>query len=414
MDGALQLLGGQDAAANSMWVIENRPEPYPYDTLASLEYFLAHPIPRVIWDDKPLGLGTVMVKQSMETGVGEGFSLGPGLIGHIVNDNPWIALPLYAILLGAWLRILDDLLVRFAYQPYLVLPLGIELGEIMGLPRGELGFFAFRAIAGMAFAYFWHEDARQTLAAPWAFLFLHVCKRRPRTLAGRPRSARGGSSRVGAAAAQRPRAAPLQEYTPAPMKADANFSTDFEAAEMHRRTHGDAWAQRLVTLGLSVILAIGLVLFYNARRAIPDEVGLGKAVQIKPGVWNGSPINAHLLVNYAKTFPPPQKEGDDRLWIWLGNSQLHAINQLQQNDEIAPVLASRTMGFPVFGLSLANASVREHYVVTTWALSRSKPQWIILPVVFDKMRNYDLRTGFRALLDDATRKELESNPTGAP
>jgi hypothetical protein len=137
-----------------MWAIENHPEPVPYDTLASLVYFVVHPIPRMLWEDKPVGLGSLMVKQATVSGKGEEYSLGPGLVAHIVNDNPWISLPLYAILLGAGLRILDDLLKRFPNQPYVVLPLGIELGEIIGLPRGELGLFLFRAVSGMACAYF--------------------------------------------------------------------------------------------------------------------------------------------------------------------------------------------------------------------------------------------------------------------
>jgi hypothetical protein len=196
------------------------------------------------------------------------------------------------------------------------------------------------------------------------------------------------------------------------MASDSHFSSDFEAAEMHRRTHGDAWVERLVALLLAAVLGMGLVYFYNGRRVIPEQLALGKAVQIKPGVWNGVPINAHQLPEYPKVFPPKLAQGDDRLWVWLGNSQLHSINQLKDNDEIAPVHASRKLGFPVFGLSLPNASVREHYIVTAWALSRSHPQWVILPVVFDKMRDYDLRTGFGALLDEPTRAELATNPVG--
>jgi hypothetical protein len=152
-DGTIQLLAGQDAASNSLWIIENRPEPYPYDPLASLKYFLVHPMPRIIWEDKPMGLGSLMVEQSMVSGKGPGFSYGPGLVGHIFNDNPWIALPLYALLLGASMRIVDDLTRRFPNQPYIVLPFGIELGEILGLSRGEMGFFLFRAVAGMICAY---------------------------------------------------------------------------------------------------------------------------------------------------------------------------------------------------------------------------------------------------------------------
>jgi hypothetical protein len=151
--GLVDLLAGQDAAGNSLWVLENRPEPFPYDPLASLVYFSVHPIPRIIWEGKPIGLGSMMVPQSHIQGRGEEFSFGPGLVGHLMNDNPWIALPLYAVLLAAWIRIMDDMLRRFEGYLYIVLPLGIELGEILGLARGELGFFLFRAVTGMIAGY---------------------------------------------------------------------------------------------------------------------------------------------------------------------------------------------------------------------------------------------------------------------
>jgi hypothetical protein len=148
-DGFLQLLSGQDAASNSMWVMENRPEPYPYEPLGSLIYFTVNGVPRQVWPNKPISLGMTMVAQSMVAGKGEGYTVGPGLVGHIANDNPWMALPLYAVLFGAWLRIVDDLIRRYPLQPLVVMPLGVALGEILGLARGELGFFMFRATVGM-------------------------------------------------------------------------------------------------------------------------------------------------------------------------------------------------------------------------------------------------------------------------
>jgi hypothetical protein len=196
------------------------------------------------------------------------------------------------------------------------------------------------------------------------------------------------------------------------MAKDVHFSSDFEAAEMHRRSHGDAWAERLVALLVAVVLGMALVSFYNSRRIIPEELALGAAVQIKPGVWNGVPVNAHALPDYPKLYPPAPGRGGERLWLWLGNSQLHSINQLQKDDEVAPVHASRKMEFPVFGLSVPNASLRDHYIIGAWALARSRPEWLIIPVVFDDLREYDLRPGYGPILDQATRQELGTTEPG--
>jgi hypothetical protein len=149
-EGLMSLLSGQDAAPNSMWVIENRPEPFPYEPLNSIYYCAVNAVPRAIWENKPVALGTEMVRQSMVGGKGPEYSVGAGLIGHIYNDNPWLALPIYALLLAAWFRIMDDLVARYGGNALVIVPLGAELGEILGFPRGELGFFMFRAIVGMS------------------------------------------------------------------------------------------------------------------------------------------------------------------------------------------------------------------------------------------------------------------------
>lgn len=70
------------------------------------------------------------------------------------------------------------------------------------------------------------------------------------------------------------------------------------------------------------------------------------------------------------------------------------------------------VSFPVFGLSLPNSGPRENLVVSAWAMSRSSPKWLIVPVVYDMLRFYDLRPGFKELLDDPMRAELRASTVG--
>lgn len=145
-DGLLQL-GAQDTAACSLWLIETRPDPFPYDTLHSLRYFLTHPIPRVFWENKPTGLGLSMVEQGNVRQKGHGFNFGPGICGHIMNDNPWISLVPYAMGLAMVLRFMDRMVLRFPMNPFVVVPMGVAVGEILALARGELGLFFVRTVA---------------------------------------------------------------------------------------------------------------------------------------------------------------------------------------------------------------------------------------------------------------------------
>jgi hypothetical protein len=146
-EGMHDLLTGQLAAANSMWIIDTRPEPYPYDTLHTLVYLVTQPIPRVFWQNKPDSLGRIAPAQARIRKRPKNWSIGPGMIGHIYNDNPWIAMVLYAGFLALFLGLLDRLVLLYPANPFVVLPAGVSLGQIIGLSRGELGLFLFRGIA---------------------------------------------------------------------------------------------------------------------------------------------------------------------------------------------------------------------------------------------------------------------------
>ena len=148
------LLVAQDAPNCSLWLLENRPNPFAYNTLHSLKYAIVHPMPRKFWQNKPNSLGAEMVTQAILSERSEGFTFGPGLVGHLINDNPWLSVPIYAAIIAAGLRILDNLIRRFPTHPIVILPIGVAMGEIIAMPRGELGAFAFRALVSILTAYF--------------------------------------------------------------------------------------------------------------------------------------------------------------------------------------------------------------------------------------------------------------------
>ncbi len=155
--GLVDIFSGQQAAPNSMWLIENRPENAPYDTLHSASYVITLPMPRVIWDQyfvtpKPSALGLTMVPEVGITRKSPGYNVGPGLVGHIWNDNPLLALPLYTIAIAVLIRLLDDRVSALPDNPFAVIPSGVALGEVVAIPRGELGLFYFRTLLAVGSA----------------------------------------------------------------------------------------------------------------------------------------------------------------------------------------------------------------------------------------------------------------------
>ncbi len=189
------------------------------------------------------------------------------------------------------------------------------------------------------------------------------------------------------------------------MGKDGHFTSEADSAGVHRRSFGTQWGLRLGLFCVSILIGSVLIGVYHARRVIPEQLALGAAVQIKEGVVDGVPINAHAPSKYANVY----RKGSPERWLWLGNSQLHSINQLQKNDEIAAYHATRFAGFPVYCLSLPNASLREQAIVTAWAFSVQPPKALIVPLVFDDLREGDPREELSKLLDDPTRKLLASH-----
>ncbi|MCH9057726.1 MAG: hypothetical protein IIB55_03755 [Planctomycetes bacterium] len=151
-EGLVALTTGQFAAANSMYFIESRPHVFEYDTFHTVRYVLGHPIPRAIWAGKPNALARDAPVQARIRGKRANYSIGPGIIGHIANDNPWLTLLPYAIFLALLLRYADEMVWLHPSNPFVVLPIGVSLGQIIALPRGELGLFLFWGVASIVMA----------------------------------------------------------------------------------------------------------------------------------------------------------------------------------------------------------------------------------------------------------------------
>jgi len=152
-EGLYDLAHGQFSANISMWLIETRPEAYPYDTLHSIRYGGTMWVPRIVYPGKPDALGKVIPKQAKLRGKPDSFNVGPGVVGHVVNDNPWLALWMYPIILGLAFRFADEAVRSRVYSPFIALPVATGLGELIGLARGELGLFAFNAFIAIVSSY---------------------------------------------------------------------------------------------------------------------------------------------------------------------------------------------------------------------------------------------------------------------
>lgn len=181
------------------------------------------------------------------------------------------------------------------------------------------------------------------------------------------------------------------------MSDSSHFTSESDSADRCRRSHGREFGARMASLAAATAASAALIGVLFTHRVVPDMVALGDVAMAMPCDFDGRPINAWRLPGFPATYPPLTETDARPRWLWLGNSQLHAINQPQDGERTAPAVASDVAGFPVFGLSLPNASLVEHLVVLKWALLRRAPEWAILPVCYDDLRNDEYRPGWSAL-----------------
>jgi len=147
-----------------------------------------------------------------------------------------------------------------------------------------------------------------------------------------------------------------------------------------------------------------------------EEVALGQATTSLFATVNGHRIHcmdardAELCLKGARA----RKAGE--LALWLGNSQLHAVNQLKPGETNAPALLHSELlprGAYLMAFSQPNANLQEHLVVFEYARSQVPINQLVLPVVFDDTREDGLRKQVADLLrEDNTREQVGRSEIG--
>ncbi|MEM7622383.1 MAG: hypothetical protein AAF235_04190 [Planctomycetota bacterium] len=152
----LEDVDGQGTGGVSLWLMEffgpdGQREP---ETLRAFQYFVLFPAPRAVFPFKPEPLSLDIPRYANLEGVNiGGLTIGPGIIGHAFADGGWIVLIFYASFGGFILRFGDEIIQRSPHAPFVVLPMGSMLGEIMGVPRGESSAMLFQFVFGTASCY---------------------------------------------------------------------------------------------------------------------------------------------------------------------------------------------------------------------------------------------------------------------
>jgi len=172
---------------------------------------------------------------------------------------------------------------------------------------------------------------------------------------------------------------------------------------------------KLVLGILNGIFLLYLVLADDKERRHFEELALGTENTAPPGLVEGLAVHCHDLVDADECLTNYERTGRPRpVLLWLGNSQLHAINQFKPGEETAaPELHRRFQRHGDYFLTFSqpNASLQEHYLLLAYLLSRLPIETLVLPVVFDDMREDGIRDSLIGAFRDQTTIVFLNNST---
>lgn len=150
----------------------------------------------------------------------------------------------------------------------------------------------------------------------------------------------------------------------------------------------------LFTIVIPVVLSV--LMLYQYKKGIRNaaDIGLGKATSTFTPFIDNYPVHITnpSLANLMKE--GWIKRGNKNVYLWIGNSQLHGINEYapgQTNcigflfDQLKP------LNEEVLGVSLPNGNLQEFFMEVIYYSKLIPPKGIILPLFFDDMREDGIR-----------------------
>jgi hypothetical protein len=173
-----------------------------------------------------------------------------------------------------------------------------------------------------------------------------------------------------------------------------------------RPTNRYDWVGLFGGIVLSIIL---ILLICGSQVESPKELTVGRIDEwlentcLATDLRNGS----HLLSTTDPSRPT---------LLWLGNSQLTAVNNRQPDQFPAPLLLHRELvqrGTDLVAIAPPNGNLQEHLVLFHAVVTRRKINTLLLPVCFDDLREDGVRPDIAlAQKDDAVREALAASPAG--
>ena len=174
-------------------------------------------------------------------------------------------------------------------------------------------------------------------------------------------------------------------------------------------------SQKEAVFLLGLILGFLILFFFqptDSKNQKFEELALGNENTPFFAENNGHKIHCQDFFDIANCLKDIyQIDKNNDIYLWLGNSQLHAINQYKSGQNSASLKLHKKLiknNKYLITFSQPNANLQEHYVLFSYLVNKFNIEKLILPVVFDDMREDEIRQSLKGVFTDKETEELLS------
>ena len=143
-----------------------------------------------------------------------------------------------------------------------------------------------------------------------------------------------------------------------------------------------------------------------------EELALGTETSSFLFSNDGHPIHITVLDSLDKFLAGWKLRGNKDIILWLGNSQLHGINQLKLGDNTAPGYFYKSLKnttTDLLAFSIPNANLQEHYLLFEYLKSILPVREVILGICFDDLRETSVRYDLVEITKESNLIKVLSN-----
>lgn len=167
-----------------------------------------------------------------------------------------------------------------------------------------------------------------------------------------------------------------------------------------------------------IISFLFLQLFFGKTEKTKfEDFALGVETSTFLYSYNSYPIHVTVLDSLDKFIAGWKSRGKKEIILWLGNSQLHGINQFKPGDNTSPGYFYKYLednDYDLLAFSLPNANLQEHYLLFEYIRSILPVKELILGVCFDDLRESGIRQALLGITkDDSIAEILGNTKTGS-